>query len=433
MGEPAFIFLLLTSIAFNYYIGITIDSQQDCKARKRVLILGVVINLSVLGFFKYIGFFLSNISIIFGDISSNLDKIIPSLPLGISFYTFHAMSYLIDVYRRDVPAERSIRNLALYISMFPQLVAGPIIRYKFIATELHQPVFTSQRIADGIAIFLIGLGQKVLIANTLAVSVDAIFNLPLDRLSSLTAWSGIVFYTLQIYYDFGGYSLMAIGLALMIGFTFPPNFNYPYVALSVTDFWRRWHMSLSSWFRDYLYIPLGGKRGSPLSIYRNLFTVFLLCGLWHGASWNFVVWGLLHGSFLVAERSGWGNWLQRQPAIVRSCYTLLFVMVAWVFFRSDTLSYAFGYLAAMFGLGADAIHAPRLSLYFGADVVLALAVALLIVGPWGQTIGDRFTAALGGTSVKADLLRVCALCSILGLVVLSLAGGAYNPFIYFRF
>jgi alginate O-acetyltransferase complex protein AlgI len=432
-GEPVYILLLIFSIALNYVLGLALDARQDEKARRNALLLGVAVNLGLLVVFKYTGFLLGNLAAILGKPADQWARFAPALPLGISFYTFHVLSYLIDVYRRDVPAERSFRDLALYISMFPQLVAGPIVRYKFIATELHQPVFTAQRFAAGIRVFVIGLGQKVLIANTLAASADAIFALPRDQLSTLLAWSGISFYTLQIYFDFGGYSLMAIGLALMIGFTFPVNFNYPYIAQSITDFWRRWHISLSSWFRDYLYIPLGGNRGSALETYRNLFIVFLLCGFWHGASWNFVIWGLLHGLLLVVERAGWGARLARLPLVLRSGYTLFFVMIAWVFFRADTLPHALGYLGAMFGLGQATGHVPALSLYFGADVLLALAAAFLAVGPWGQALADRLSAGLRAVWPVVDMFRVATLAGILGLVTLSLAGGAYNPFIYFRF
>ncbi len=432
-GEPLYIFLLLFSVALNYRLGLALDARQDAKRRKTLLLVGVAINLGLLIVFKYTGFIVGNISGAFGINLSKLQGYVPALPLGISFYTFHILSYLIDVYRRDVPAERSLRDLTLYISMFPQLVAGPIVRYKFIASELHQPVFTPQRIAAGIRVFVIGLGQKVLIANTIAASVDAIFALPPDQLSSSLSWLGICLYTLQIYYDFGGYTLMAIGLALLIGFTFPINFNYPYVSLSVTDFWRRWHMSLSSWFRDYLYIPLGGNRGSTLQTYRNLFIVFLLCGIWHGASWNFVIWGMIHGAMLVVERAGWGVRLARLPLILRWSYTILVVMVAWVFFRADTLPQAIGYLASMLGLGAAGSATPSIGTFLGADVLLALAFALAAMGPWGQATLDRAGAAFARIWPLVDGLRLAGLVAVLFLVTLSLAGGAYNPFIYFRF
>ncbi|MGO4677939.1 MBOAT family protein [Bosea sp. 2YAB26] len=432
-GEPLYIFLLLSSIALNYRLGLFLDKKDEAGARKAWLSIGIAINLGLLILFKYSGFILGNIATLAGKPAGTWQSVVPDLPLGISFYTFHIISYLIDVYRRDVPAERSLRDLTLYISMFPQLVAGPIVRYKFIATELHQPVFTTQRIAAGVRVFVIGLGQKVLIANTIAASTDAIFALPPDQLSASVAWTGIAFYTLQIYYDFGGYSLMAIGLALLIGFTFPLNFNYPYTALSMTDFWRRWHMSLSSWFRDYLYIPLGGNRGSTFQTYRNLLVVFLLCGIWHGASWNFVFWGVLHGLMLVIERAGWGAQLLRLPMILRWSYTMLVVMVAWVFFRADTLPQALAYLKTMAGLGTTFPIAPSPWPYLGTDVLTAIGFALAAMGPWGQAALDRTVVAFRAAWPIVDGVRLAGLVAIFCLVTLSLAGGAYNPFIYFRF
>lgn len=432
-GEPLYIALLLASIGLNHRFGLAIDAASDKRRRKRLLTAGVAVNLLILIVFKYLGFIAETVGFLLGRPAGNAALFNIALPLGISFYTFHALSYLIDVYRRDVPAERSLRDLALYISMFPQLVAGPIIRYKFIATELHKPVYSADRVAAGIRIFVIGLGQKVLIANTLAASVDVVFGLPTEQLSAGIAWAGIIGYTLQIYYDFGGYSLMAIGLALMIGFTFPINFNYPYSSLSVTEFWRRWHISLSSWFRDYVYVPLGGNRGSAFQTYRNLFIIFLLCGIWHGASWNFVVWGLIHGVVLVIERAGWGARLERLPIVVRAGYTLLIVMIAWVFFRADGMAHALLFLAAMSGFGPAAPFSPTFSSLVGADVLLAFAFALAAAGPWGQAALDGVGRRLAVIWLVVDLVRVASLVLILVLVSMSLAGGAYNPFIYFRF
>ena len=334
-GEPIFLPLILIMIAMNYRLGLTIEAgHSDGRARFWVFV-GIVANLLPLGIFKYGTFLLHNLAKVAGaadagSIGAWLNHLLPSnlpLPLGISFYTFHSLSYLIDVYRKDVRAERSVRDLAIYISMFPQLIAGPIIRYKTIAGELHKPVINSARTARGIQFFVIGLGQKVLIANTVATSADAIFALPPTQLTAADAWLGIICYTLQIYYDFGGYSNMAIGLGLLIGFTYPLNFNYPYISTSMTEFWRRWHISLSSWFRDYLYFPLGGNRISPKRTYLNLWIVFLLCGLWHGAAWNFIVWGAAHGCFLVIERTGFSRVLERMPSLFRHVYVVLAVMV----------------------------------------------------------------------------------------------------------
>jgi alginate O-acetyltransferase complex protein AlgI len=288
------------------------------------------------------------------------------------------------------------------------------------------------RTARGIQFFVIGLGQKVLIANTVATSADAIFALPPTQLTTADAWLGVICYTLQIYYDFGGYSNMAIGLGLMIGFTYPLNFHYPYISASMTEFWRRWHISLSSWFRDYLYFPLGGNRISPWRTYVNLWIVFLLCGLWHGAAWNFIVWGAAHGCFLVVERAGFSAVLERMPSLFRHAYVMLAVMVTWVLFRADSLGGAAHYLATMFALGGttSTIPAPVLR-FLGADVVMAIVAGIVASGPYGSAMLWRIDEVLRVRQVRCG--QLAGLVVLLGLVTLSLASGAYNPFIYFRF
>jgi alginate O-acetyltransferase complex protein AlgI len=438
-GEPVFLPLMLISIVFTHRIGLKIEAGAKTGHSKRWLVIGVVGTLLPLITFKYTLFLVhtfldvvSQIAISKFALTAQHVKInnIP-LPLGISFYTFHSLSYLIDVYRKDTRAERGLRDLAVYISMFPQLVAGPIIRYKTIASELHQPIISTDRFATGIRTFVIGLGQKVLIANTVAASADQIFGLTATQLSTSLSWLGIVCYTLQIYFDFAGYSNMAIGLGLMIGMTFPTNFNYPYISLSMTEFWRRWHISLSMWFRDYVYIPLGGNRGSAPRTYVNLCIVFLLCGLWHGAALTFVAWGAAHGALLIIERAFLGRMLDRWPTIVRHLYVLLMVMMTWVVFRSETLGTALNYLGAMFGLGQETLAAPPIERFLKADVCIAIAVGLLAAGPLGARsvawVGRRFV--IGGV----DGGELPAIALVLFLVALSLAGGAYNPFIYFRF
>jgi len=302
-GETYFIAVLMVSIGLNYLFGILIEKSYDEKRRTTALFLGLGADLGLLCLFKYLNFIADNLNVFLstgGYAPIEIHHI--HLPLGISFFTFQAMSYLVDVYRRTVPAERNIFNLGLYIAMFPQLVAGPIVRFNQIADQLHKRSVTTDAFSLGVRRFVVGLGQKMLIANILAVPADAIFAVPSEGLTPAIAWLGVVAYTLQIYFDFAGYSNMAIGLGHMFGFTLPENFNYPYIAQSITEFWRRWHISLSRWFRDYLYIPLGGNRKGSYRTYANLFVVFFLCGLWHGASWNFVVWGLFHGFFLVVER-----------------------------------------------------------------------------------------------------------------------------------
>jgi alginate O-acetyltransferase complex protein AlgI len=438
-GEPVFLPLMLAMIGANYALGKAIErGHADGRARYWVT-LGIIINLLPLAIFKYGMFLVQMLAGLVAPLAGRWLGIAPEqlvansipLPLGISFYTFHALSYLIDVYRKDVRAERSLRDLAVYMSMFPQLIAGPIIRYKTIAGELHKPVFTAERAALGIRYFVIGLAQKVLIANTVAATADPIFGLPPDQLSGPLAWLGIVCYTLQIYFDFGGYSNMAIGLGLMIGFTFPVNFNYPYISTSVTEFWRRWHISLSSWFRDYLYIPLGGNRVSASRTYLNLWIVFLLCGLWHGASWNFVAWGAAHGGLLVLERAGFGGVLGRMSPLIRHVYVLLAVMATWVLFRADTMEAAIHYYRALLGFGIGTVAVPPLSRFFGLDVIIALVTGIIASGPFGQ-----WTMVATGSALRLGDIRIgqlVGLAALFGLVTLSLAGGAYNPFIYFRF
>jgi alginate O-acetyltransferase complex protein AlgI len=348
------------------------------------------------------------------------------------------MSYLIDVYRRDASAERDPLLLATYISMFPQLVAGPIVRFRSIQGELHERTLDARKFEHGVRYLAIGLGQKVLIANTLAVPVDAIFAAAPSDLTAPVAWLAAVSYTLQIYYDFAGYSNMAIGLGLMLGFHLPVNFRYPYVARSITEFWRRWHITLSTWFRDYLYIPLGGNRTGRLRTYRNLLIVFLLCGLWHGAAWTFVVWGLYHGAFLVLERVGVGDALGRAPRPVAHAYTLLVVVVGFVIFRAESMAQAGHFLAAMAGFARGDGLVEHVGLHLRANVAATLAIAVAGAAPLLPWLGRRLGGwALGAGGLRARVLvRSAAVAGVTALLLLtgmSLAAGTHNPFIYFRF
>ena len=429
-GEPAYVALMVASIMVNYALGLAIEASRPSGRDRLVVTCGLVLNMAPLTLFKYGSFILDNLNHALGIpiIGSPLSLL---LPLGISFYTFHSISYLIDVYRRDTPAEHRFINLAVYISMFPQLISGPIIRYKTIAGDLHHPVVTPDRMALGIRTFLIGLGFKVLIANAVALPADLVFNLPMDRLSTSDAWIGIISYTLQIYYDFNGYSTMAIGLGLMVGYRFPLNFDHPYVSQSITEFWRRWHMTLSQWFRDYLYIPLGGNRGPAWRTYLNLVVVFLLCGIWHGAAWTFVAWGLYHGAFLVLERVGFNHVLAKLPAPVRVGYAMAVVAIGWVLFRSNSFGEAAIYLRAMAGFGAPhAMGIPTVRLLH-VDVILATLAGLALAGPWLGRWGASLDERLAFGSV-----RVASLVGLVAIFIgasMSLAGGTYNPFIYFRF
>jgi alginate O-acetyltransferase complex protein AlgI len=446
-GGGAFTWLMLTSIAFNYVMAIAVDRVHGTPAAKRRLAFAITVDLIVLGVFKYANFFADNVNAVLATMHAGplaMPRVL--LPIGISFFTFHAISYVVDVYRRDATAQKSPVHAALYLLLFPQLIAGPIIRYRDIADQLARRVVTVDDFAYGIRRFVIGLAKKVLIANVVAVPSDKIFALPASELSTAHAWLAIVCYTLQIYFDFSGYSDMAIGLGRMFGFRFPENFRWPYVATSITSFWRRWHISLSTWFRDYLYIPLGGNRVSPARQYRNLVTVFFLCGLWHGASWNFVVWGLWHGAFLVIERL---TAPLRSPAraIARSpqsgplawpvwphLYALAVVIVGWVFFRADTLTDAVAFLKAMAGLTTASPTPYTVWWYLTPELWLALVAGAIGSTPWVPELAARFSRANNGTeSWRLQAVSTMALAALLAASILSVAARTYNPFIYFRF
>lgn len=436
-GGGPFTWLMLGSIAFNYWMAIAVDRARAStappdggRAARRWLAIAVTVNLVVLGVFKYANFFAENVNALFLAVSAQ-PVVVPRvlLPIGISFFTFHAISYVVDVYRRDATAQKSPVHAALYMLLFPQLIAGPIIRYRDIADQLASRVVTLDDFAYGVRRFIIGLGKKVLIANVVAVPADRIFAMPAGQLSTAHAWLGVVCYTLQIYFDFSGYSDMAIGLGRMFGFRFPENFRWPYVAASVQDFWRRWHLSLSTWFRDYLYIPLGGNRVPPARQYRNLVIVFFLCGLWHGASWNFVIWGLWHGTFLVAERVARRSTLPSRYhwPIWPHVYTLLVVMIGWVFFRADTLAAAITFLRAMAGLN-PATPAPfTVGFYLTPEVWLALIAGAIGSTPWVPHLASRTRSAAAGAAAATALVAVFV------AAILQMAARTYNPFIYFRF
>jgi len=437
-GEGLYVVLMIASGVGNFYLARWI-SQTTGDEQRRVLIIGVALNLAGLIVFKYAGFLAETWNAVVPAARIPVPRI--HLPIGISFFTFHAISYLVDVYRGDFPAERKPVNVLLYIAMFPQLIAGPIVRFGTVRKEIHERVVTIEKFALGIKFFVIGLGQKVLLANTLATPVDAIHKIPTENLDAALAWLAAVGYSLQIYFDFVGYSNMAIGLGLMIGIYFPLNFNYPYMAQSITEFWRRWHITLSTWFRDYLYIPLGGSRAGPVRTYANLLAVFLLCGLWHGASWTFVIWGLYHGLFLVIERIGLGAALGRIGREYRHVYALAVATIGWVFFRSDTLPQALQHLRAMAGFGRGDGIAYHVWLYLHRDVALALVIGAIASTPYLAQLGARILERGGRPyqgerkmlpAIGSSIMSI-ALYGIFLLSVISIAGGNYNPFIYFRF
>ncbi|GJM33716.1 MAG: alginate O-acetyltransferase [Saprospiraceae bacterium] len=434
-GGVSYSILLLGSILVNYLVGKGIGHAATKAKKKRWLVLGLAVNLALLVAFKYAHFLVENLNLLFNE-KDQLTLHPIALPLGISFFTFQAISYLVDVYAKRTPAQQNLPRLALYISLFPQLIAGPIVRYHDIADQIRQRSLSWVLFASGIERFILGLGKKVLLANNFAQLADDIFAVAPENLDPLTAWVGLIMYSLQIYFDFSGYSDMAIGLGRMFGFHIPENFNFPYIARSIREFWRRWHISLSQWFRDYLYIPLGGNRYGPVRTYFNLLIVFFLTGLWHGASWNFVIWGLLHGFFMIIERLGFERFLARLGWGISHVYTLLVVLLAWVFFRAPDLPHALGYLQALFQPGPATGFHFDLAFYFGYELCMALALALLAATPLFRWMHQQFNARL---AKAPSLLGIYDVFTSLGLMVIflyctmNLVTSAYNPFIYFRF
>ncbi len=431
-GEPRFVILMLVSVAINFYGARLLERSN---ARRAILLAAVALNLLILAVFKYGNFIVDNLDVLLAPLGVPAITIKPiALPIGISFYTFHAISYLIDIYRRNATPNRNIVEYSLYIMLFPQLVAGPIIRYKDIYSQLSLRAASLEDINAGIVRFTMGLSKKVLIANQLGMVADAGFNAPADQLGPLVAWACLMCYALQIYFDFSGYSDMAIGLGRMFGFRFPENFNYPYSARSIQDFWRRWHISLSTWFRDYVYIPLGGNRKGEARTLLNLWIVFLLTGIWHGASWNFVIWGAIHGFFLMIERFARVVNV-RMPKAVGQIYAILVVMLAWVFFRASSLEQAERYLLALAGYWPRAQWTVTLqSIYSTQTLWLFLGAILLTLGLYpamrqaAQPLWNRLS------DYRVDgWMRAVIVAPALILSCMSIALGQYNPFIYFRF
>jgi alginate O-acetyltransferase complex protein AlgI len=376
-----------------------------------------------------------NLFVSFFNISPvTVQKVI--LPIGISFYTFQGLSYLVDVYRKTVEPQRNFIKLGTFIALFPQLVAGPIIRYNEIENQLTQRKFNVSNFYAGLKRFMFGLARKVIIANQIAVMVDDIFSRNPGEIPALTAWFGIVGYALQIYYDFAGYSDMAIGLGKMLGFTFPENFNFPYIGKSIQQFWRRWHITLSAWFRNYLYIPLGGNRCSKKRVFLNLYIVFFLTGLWHGASWNFVIWGLIHGTFLVLERIGLSKLLSKSFGFVQHLYTLVVVLMAWVFFRIEELPTAVQYIKALFGCSATTMQNIYIYRYLSLDFILIFIIAILGTTPFFELINNQINKLSLKFKVILHLKHILILIGIvlvLFIIINQLIIGSYNPFIYYRF
>jgi alginate O-acetyltransferase complex protein AlgI len=428
-GEDKIVVLLLASTCIDYVCGILID-----KGKRGVgVIISIISNLSFLIFFKYFNFTFENFRALLHliGLESTYLHTLPhiALPIGISFYTFQTLSYTIDVYRGQVKANYNFIDFAAYVTMFPQLIAGPIVRYSDIDEQLKTRNHTINNFSIGVERFIIGLAKKVLIANTFASIADAVFSQDLATLSTTYAWIGIIAYTFQIYYDFSGYSDMAIGLGKMFGFNFMENFNYPYIATNVREFWRRWHISLSTWFRDYLYIPLGGNRGSNIRSFFNLFLVFLVTGLWHGASWNFVVWGLFHGAFIVIERTGFSKLLNQLWKPLQHIYLLLIVVIGWVFFRVETMGDALMYLRKMFLFTEGDLAFSSYLDFFYLDFRTIFFTGLAVVF---ATPIHVYTKKLKLTS-NFGILRPLGFISLFALTLIYLGANTYNPFIYFRF
>ena len=428
-GEPVYVFLMLANALLNYCFALLIHHNRS----KVWLVLAVLVNLGILGVFKYTGFLMSNLNALLG-IHLPVPQI--ALPVGISFFTFQALSYVIDVYREDVAVQKSYAKLLLYISFFPQLIAGPIVRYKDIALEIDNRSASPRQIAFGLRRFIVGLGKKVLIANAMGAAADYMFNHGAANLNMIGAWIGAVAYLMQIYYDFSAYSDMAIGLGKMFGFHFKENFNHPYIADSVQNFWRRWHISLSTFFRDYVYIPLGGNRKGKYRTVLNRIIVFFLTGLWHGANWTFIAWGLFHGFFLLLEE--FIPLIKKLPKVLRHIYTLLTVTLGFVLFRADSIGEALVFIGKMFA-GTDfsaatmSFTVQALTPYF----LFMLLMAIFCCGPFDtlaeqvRRLEEKEVLTKKETAVQNISFVLC--CLLLVWCMIRLAGGSYNPFIYFRF
>ena len=426
-GEPVYLFLMLLSILFNYFSGLDIARNlQDKRAAKRSLVFNLIINLAVLGFFKYEGFVLDTLN---GILPVHISYHALPLPIGISFYTFQILSYIIDVYRGNVKVQTNLPNFALYVTMFPQLIAGPIVQYADVDEQLASREVSRTKFGEGSMYFIRGLAKKVLLANTSGMIFTEVSGLAKGNIAVMTAWLGAFAYMFQIYFDFSGYSDMAIGLGKMFGFEFNMNFNYPYVSKSITEFWRRWHISLSSWFRDYVYIPLGGNRVSKIKHIRNLLIVWFLTGLWHGAAWNFVAWGLYYGIILIIEKYILSPVLDKLPSVVRHIYSIVLVVIGWVLFFSPSLGGAARYLGMMFGAGAHGV-ADRESLYLlTTNLVLWI---ILIIGSTPLT-DVRYQHMLRQKKWNTTLLNGIVYAVLFILCIAYLVTETYNPFLYFRF
>ena len=424
-GEPVYVLVMIGSVVFNYIFGLFVTDKN--KFRKLILALAIVCNLGALAVFKYLGFFISSLNDVAG-LSLEAPKI--SLPIGISFFTFQALSYVIDVYRGEVSPQKNLGKVMLYISFFPQLIAGPIIKYHDIEKQIDNRCQSVELVAVGFRRFIVGLSKKVLIANTMATVVDTIYSTNQGEVNILTAWVGAIGYIMQIYFDFSGYSDMAIGLGKMFGFEFKENFNYPYISTSVKEFWRRWHISLSTWFKEYLYIPLGGNRKGKGRTCLNKIIVFFCTGLWHGANWTFVIWGLYHGIFLLIE-----SYIPKIkiPKILKHIYLLLVVIVGFVIFRADNISQGIFMIKEMFtGFNFSSLSMSVFMEQMTPLFIVTLIVAVIVSLPVKNKVNSLVSKNVKAMTIYNSALYVVSF-GLLILCMLNLSSGSYNPFIYFRF
>ena len=428
-GEPVYVILMVANALANYLCALALGRFN----RKAVVTISVIINIGTLCVFKYAGFFVGTINSLFGA-----DIPIPqiALPVGISFFTFQALSYVIDVYRGNVGVQRNFAKVLLYISFFPQLIAGPIVKYRDIAEEIDHRIVSIREAAPGLRRFIIGLGKKVIIANAMAVCADNIFSQDLAQVNVVGAWIGAIAYLMQIYFDFSGYSDMAIGMGRMFGFHFKENFNYPYIATNIKEFWRRWHISLSSWFKEYVYIPLGGNRKGKARTVLNKLIVFFLTGLWHGANWTFVVWGMFHGLLQFLEEFIPG--LRKLPRVIGHIYLIVAVTVGFVIFRADDIGYGFGMIGRMFSgfYITDSSMSVALQQLTPQFIVMLIA-AIAFCGPLGKLIARLKTGPEEVTFTRKEscfqVIAYITAFALLAWCIIRLSSGSYNPFIYFRF
>ncbi|MBO5733480.1 MAG: MBOAT family protein [Clostridia bacterium] len=422
-GEPVYVALLLLSTVFNYFIGIGIDKVDDKPAlQKLTLAFGVVVNLAVLIVFKYTNFLISMVNTVLPQ-DIPLTRI--TLPIGISFFTFQTISYIVDVYRKNAKAQKNYINFGTYVALFPQLIAGPIVRYNSIDEQLSKRRETIEGFTSGIICFVAGMAKKVLIANNIGMLWESVNSMPAGEISVLASWLGIIAYALQIYFDFSGYSDMAIGLGRMFGFEFEKNFDYPYISKSITEFWRRWHISLSTWFKEYVYIPLGGNRVGKVRLYLNLLIVWTLTGVWHGAGINFMAWGVYYAIILIVEKGFLHKILDKIPSIFRVIYSLFLVLIGWVFFASVDMGSAVEYLKTMFGMGNVAIIDSTF-MYNITSYAVLLVVAIVAMLPYPRMLWNKYLSEKKAVSFIAVLIAV-VLCTAY------MVASSYNPFLYFRF